>query len=294
MAKRTSFTAVELKIGENMLPEVAPVQGKIRTLGHFMREGHVVHGVLTQNEMTKKNYEKLGCDNDERMCEYMPKAWLDAIADDEDRRKHATISGTPPFNESVHEDTLLRGGCIYTTKKHERIVVGTETELGSGEYWAQPTPGYAPLNQYSYVAMQSVNLAWRKVAKADLVMCSMHYDPGQGTSLQPRFNVRDRVEAIYKGKLGNITAYPGTVKRLHDDGTFTIEYDDGDEEEHVHRVFMQKFSESKKRTRLPKASAKTERLPKPAASSRPSRAGKAKVNSAALHGLDSEDSDDSD
>mgnify|MGYP003328269067 CR=1 FL=1 len=65
-------------------------------------------------------------------------------------------------------------------------------------------------------------------------------DSGTDTAGEDDFARGDKIEADYKGK-GKM--YAGEITRVHDDGTYNIRYDDGDEERYVEALSLIQSSE---------------------------------------------------
>ena len=55
------------------------------------------------------------------------------------------------------------------------------------------------------------------------------------------YQVGDRVDGFYKGFDGPHLFFPGHITAVHPDGTYDIDYDDGDKETHVAAGFIRKF-----------------------------------------------------
>ncbi|POM73584.1 Hypothetical protein PHPALM_9552 [Phytophthora palmivora] len=65
---------------------------------------------------------------------------------------------------------------------------------------------------------------------------------------EPEFSRGDRIEARFGGQT---TYYPGTIERVHANGSYDISYDDGDEEERVARHLIRPVSKQAASVRKP-------------------------------------------
>ena len=80
-----------------------------------------------------------------------------------------------------------------------------------------------------------------------------------GSAKKDKLREGDKVKARFRGLE---KYYKGVIRRAHSDGTYSIDYDDGEKESHVKERYIKKRSSSRSRSRSRSRSPKRSKKPR--------------------------------